>query len=150
MKNYLKIIAPVLLIPFVLYSQTSNEMKTSIDSLEQSQIELGSKADSIQARLDSIHAVIRKELSKTKIIDTIVGIIADNCDAYQQPDITSKKKYRVKKEEIVVIIGFHIEWFKIIHKKGIGFILDDCIKHDDKIFNYKKMQELKFKQPQKE
>ncbi len=139
----------ILLLSITLCAQTKEEQKAAVDSLEQTQIDLKNKSDSIQVRLDSINAVIRKELSKTKIIDTIIGVIADNCDAYQQPDITSKKKYRARKDDVVVIIGFHIEWFKIIHKKGIAFVLEDCIAHDDKIFNYKKIQELKFKQYQK-
>jgi len=149
MTTFLKSVPIFFFISLVLVAQTKEEQKTAVDSLEQSQIDLKNSTDSIQARLDSIHAVIRQELSKTRIIDTIIGTIADNCDAYQQPDITSKKKYKARKEEIVVIIGFHIEWFKIIHKKGIGFILEDCITHDDKIFNYKKLQELKFKQLEK-
>ena len=160
MINYLKLLIPILFIPITLLSQEVHEKKENIDSIDESQIQLREKdekrvtidsleeskiqlkeeAEKVRARLDSLNSLVSEEYVKSGIIDTIVGQIGKSGTVYQQPDILSKKKFRAKKNEIVVIIGFKTEWFKIIHKKGIGFALEEIIKHDDKIYNYKKLQ----------
>ena len=159
MINYLKHIIPILLIPFLLVSQETDttsqetdttaqkvdEKKVAADSLEELEIQLHKDAEKVQARLDSLNTLVSEEYTKSGIIDTIIGQIEKSGAVYQKPDILSKKKFRARKDEIVVIIGFRIEWFKIIHKKGIGFILEESIKHDDRIYNYKKLQMNKYK-----
>ncbi len=149
MIKLLKLIPLLLLLPFVIASQEADETKARIDSLENAQIQLGEDAEKVKARLDSLNAAIRQELSKKSLVDTISGGVEKNGHVYQQPDISSKKLIRVKQGEIIIIIDFNIEWFKVIHKKGIGFILDDNVKHDDKIFNYKKIKsEMNAKSPE--
>lgn len=159
MINYLKLFIPVLFIPFLLVSQEADttsqeadttsrkvdERKVATDSLEELEIQLNKDAEKVRARLDSLNSLVSEEYVKSGIIDTIVGLIGKSGTVYQQPDILSKKKFRAKKNEIVVIIGFKTEWFKIIHKKGIGFALEEIIKHDDKMYNYKKLQLEKWK-----
>lgn len=140
MINYLKFLAYILLVPLVIASQDTDESKTSIDSLEEAQVKHRNETKKIQLRIDSLNAIVRNEYIKKGLSDTIVGEIERDGIAYQQPDILSKKIFSVEKGEIIVIIGFNTEWFKIIHKKGIGFLLDKCIKHDDKIYNYKSIQ----------
>ena len=159
MINCLKFIIPILLIPFLLISQETetasqevdtikqkiDERKVATDSLEELEIQLHKDAEKVQARLDSLNSLVSEEYTKSGVIDTIVGQIEKSGTVYQKPDVLSKKKFRARKDEIVVIIGFRIEWFKIIHKKGIGFILQESIKHDDRIYNYKKLQMSKYK-----
>lgn len=162
MINYLKVLIPILFlfVPIALLSQEVDEKKGIIDSIDESQIQLREKderkvatdsleeleiqlnkdAEKVRARLDSLNSLVSEEYTKRGIIDTIVGQIGKSGAVYQQPDILSKKLFRAKKEEIVVIIGFKTEWFKIIHKKGIGFVLEENIKHDDIIYNYRKVQ----------
>ena len=160
MINYLQLAVLILSVPIVLSSQEVDEKKEAIDSMDESQtqvrekdekevaidslekleIHLKEEGEKVRARLDSLNSLVSEEYVKKGVIDTIVGIIEKRGIVYQQPDILSKKLFKTKKSEIVVIIGFKAEWFKIIHKKGIGFVLEEIIKHDDKIYNYKKIQ----------
>ncbi len=139
-----------LLIPLMAFAtQEADEMKARIDSLENLQIQLREKSEKVHARSDSLNAEIRRELSKKSLVDTIIGSVEKNGHVYQQPDMSGKKLFRAKQGEIIVIVDFRTEWFKVIHKKGTGFILDECVKHDDKIFNYKKIKsELNAKTPE--
>lgn len=160
MINLCTIVITVLVLPFLLVpqeietasqepdtiEQKIDERKVATDSLEELEIQLHKDAEKVQARLDSLNTLVSEEYTKSGIIDTIAGQIEKSGTVYQKPDILSKKKFRAKKDEIVVIIGFWAEWFKIIHKKGIGFILQESIKHDDKIYNYKKVQMSKYKE----
>ena len=164
MINYLRFIIPILLLPFLLLSQETetasqetdtieqkiDERKVATDSLEELEIQLHKDAEKVQARLDSLNTLVSEEYTKSGIIDTIIGQIEKSGTVYQKPDILSKKKFKARKDEVVVIIGFWAEWFKIIHKKGIGFILQESIKHDDRIYNYKKLQMSKYKEKEEE
>lgn len=168
MINYLKLLITILFMPIALFTQEVDEKKAMIDSLEESQIQLIEKDEKketidsleelkiqlkeegakVRAKLDSLNSLVSEEYKKSGVIDTIVGVIEKRGTVYQQPDILSKKLFKAMKHEIVVIIGFKAEWFKIIHKKGIGFILEESIKHDNKIYNYKKIQSEKNKNEQ--
>lgn len=164
MVNHFKLILSILFIPVLIVSQEAgitsqeadttsqkvDERKVAIDSLQELEIQLHKDAEKVQARLDSLNSLVSEEYTKSGIIDTIVGQIEKSGTVYQQPDILSKKKFKARRDEIVVIIGFRIEWFKIIHKKGIGFILEESIKHDDRIYNYKKSQMGKYKDKNEE
>ena len=151
---------PILFVPIMLLSQVTEEKKEIIDSadepqsqlnekdekkmavdrLQEAEIQLKKEEEKVRARLDSLNTLVSEEYTKSGIIDTIVGQIGKSGPVYQKPDILSKKLFKAKKDEIVVIINFKTEWFKIIHKKGIGFVLEEIIKHDDIIYNYKKKQ----------
>jgi hypothetical protein len=157
MVKYLKLVITVLFMPMLVLSQhagaPSQEDKAvsekpdgkraAVDSLGKEEIQLMKDAEKVRARLDSLNSLVSEEYTKSGVIDTIVGLIEKSGTVYQQPDILSKKLFKARNGEIIVLIGFKTEWFKIIHKKGIGFILEESIKHDDRIYNYKKIQREK-------
>ncbi len=149
MVTNLKSMVLLLSLPVIIVSQEPDKTKARIDSLENLQIQLREKSEKVHARSDSLNVEIRRELSKTHLVDTIIGGVGKNGHVYQQPDMSGKKLFRVKQGEVIIIIDFKTEWFKVIHKKGIGFILDECVKHDDKIFNYKKIKsDMNAKKPE--
>ncbi len=128
-----------------LFSQEEDPLKRRMDSLEQAHIDLKKQEEQLHTKIDSLNSVVTTEYINKAVFDTIVGLTETKGVVYEKPDILSKKAFRVRDGEIIIIIGFQSEWFKIIHKKGVGYILDEHIKHDDKIYSYKKYQSSKAK-----
>jgi len=129
----------ILLIEGIPLSQPADDKKTPVDSLEKTQAQLIIETNAIQSKLDSLNSIVRKEYIKEGLSDTITAVIEKDGIVYEKPDILSKKVFKVKKKEIIILIGFSGEWFKIIHKTGIGFVLEESVQHDDTIYNYKKL-----------
>lgn len=128
----------ILTLSIVLCAHSDNGIKGDVDSLESKQSANAIKVANMQKRLDSLNSIVKKTYENAGLQDTITGEIEKNGIAYEKPDIISKKKFKITAKEIVVIIAYKNDWFKIIHKRGIGYILSGNLKHDDKIFNYKK------------
>jgi hypothetical protein len=131
------------LLPFLLcavstvHAQLPEEIKARIDSLERAQIRLAKERVTTRSRLDSLNTTISRAYQRQGLLDTIAARIAKACTIHEKPDILSPKLVSADTGDTVVVVDYATEWFKIMHQAGTGFVLEECLHHDERMRSYK-------------
>mgnify|MGYP006311180447 CR=1 FL=1 len=116
---------------------TMEEMKAKIDSLETTQRAAERKRDTLEVKKDSLNAVVVRKYRELGLLDSIAAQVEESGAVHEQPDVVSLKLFQIQAGDTVVVVDFAGEWFKVLHRQGTGFVLEECIEHDERIGNYR-------------
>jgi hypothetical protein len=140
MNKYIGSVLLALVTALPALSQLPDDVQARIDSLERAQARLLDDRVAKRSQLDSLNRTVALAYEKKGLMDTIAGAIERPCVVYQSPDVLSAKLFESAEGDSVVVVDFADEWFKIMHKSGTGFILDECVGHDERIQSYKEQR----------
>jgi hypothetical protein len=116
-----------------VFSLSPDELRARIDSLERAQAAAARDVDSVGIRIDSLDTTVTSAYRQAGLLETIIGRADRDCAIREQADIASPPLFEITAGDSLLLTDFDGQWFRILHRKGKGYALDECIQHDERI-----------------
>jgi hypothetical protein len=127
------IVVCVLCYALPVFSLSPEQLRARIDSLEQAQAAAARDVDSVGVRLDSLDTAVTGVYRQAGLLETIIGRAEHDCAIREQADIASPALFEIAAGDSLLLTDFQGQWFRILHRNGKGYALEECIEHDERI-----------------